>query len=322
MTIEQTNERTRAKWADRYARLAFPILLSLLSGCVYSPLPDGAVARLYHWPDRGTAIAERQLVPIGNEHIGYLFADILFEAPQLKDLPDRSYLLESCLDAICYSAVVFPGQFRLTNEGEVAGAVHLTSISTAIAADTAELGSDQVAHRIDTLTRLILGEDEEVTDYTHLLRLDLHGNPEHAQLLAHPALLEKADEKIALGETPRLSRLLQDAGIQTSELVASETFLFSNSWDFTIDLDVSGRQSGRLYLTLCGDYEQDGDGFAVDYSNCQLKTAVDDGKYTALLRLTGLTDRLLVTIVPMNNPQQVEYVEWRRDRDGDRLTVR
>ena len=307
----------------RMTRLLATLALSAtLGACVYSPLPEGSVTRLYHWPDRGEPIAERSLMPIGDRQTGYLFSDILSEQPGLADAGERAYLLESCLEDECYSAVVFPGQFRISKGGEVVGLVHLTALSTAMANYTAGLPQDEIPARLSTLARTMLRPGLKPVDYQGFLALDLHGKPGDAGRLKQPALLSRAQGQITAGSAPSLSQLMENGGVQTSDLVASETFLFSNSWDLAIDIDVSARRPGDVYLTVCGDYRRDGEQFVVDYSNCQLKTALNDGRFQGSLRLTGVTGALLVTLVSISNPDELEFIEWQRSDSGDQLTIR
>ena len=60
----------------------------------------------------------------------------------------------------------------------------------------------------------------------------------------------------------------------------------------------------------------------MNYADCQLKAPLLQGRYTGSLRITGGVEQLLVILMPLEDPNAVEYVEWSLpERDADREAV-
>ena len=141
--------------------------------------------------------------------------------------------------------------------------------------------------------------------------------------LARPALLAETETQIAAQGAPTIGALLATAGLQTRELSASESFVFSSSRELAIDVDISARRTAPTFLSVCGNFTQPEGTYRVNYADCQLKVPLLQGRYTGSLRITGGVEQLLVILMPLEDPNAVEYVEWSLpERDGsDREVV-
>ena len=235
---------------------------------------------------------------------------------------DDALLLEACNEGRCYSAVMSLELLQAAVERQ-ASALYLSALSTAIANEWAEQPATALGEHMQRLAHQLLSAPAGEQDYPSLLGLDLHNNPEHLSQLARPALLAEAEAQIAAQAAPTIGALLATAGLQTRELSASESFVFSSSRELAIDVDISARRTAPTFLSVCGNFTQPEGTYRVNYADCQLKAPLLQGRYTGSLRITGGLEQLLVVLMPLEDPNAVEYVQWSLpERDGsDRKAV-
>lgn len=181
-------------------------------------------------------------------------------------------------------------------------------LNTAIANEWDELSEAALGER---LAHRLLSVPKGEQDYARLLSLDLHNNPEHLAQLARPALLADAEAQIASNGAPGIGELIATAaGLQTRELFASGSFLFSSSRELTIDVDISARRTAPTFLSVCGDFTRRAGTYRVNYADCQFKTPLQKGRYTGVLRTAGGLEQILVTLMPLEDPSALRYIEW------------
>lgn len=230
--------------------------------------------------------------------------------------------LQACNEGRCYSAVMSLDLLQAAVERQVP-ALYLSALSTAIANEWAEQAATALDERVQRLAQQLLSAPAGEQDYPSLLGLDLHNNPEHLGQLARPALLAEAEAQIAAQGAPTIGALLATAGLQTRELSASESFAFSSSRELAIDVDISARRTAPTFLSVCGNFTRPEGTYRVNYADCQLKAPLLQGRYTGSLRITGGVEQLLVILMPLEDPNALEYVEWSLpERDGsDREAV-
>ena len=230
--------------------------------------------------------------------------------------------LEACNEGRCYSAVMSLDLLQAAVQRQ-APALYLSALSTAIANEWAEQPATALGEHVQRLAHQLLSAPAGEQDYPSLLGLDLHNNPEHLGQLARPALLAEAEAQIAAQGAPTIGALLATAGLQTRELSASESFVFSSSRELAIDVDISARRTAPTFLSVCGNFTQPEGTYRVNYADCQLKAPLLQGRYTGSLRITGGVEQLLVILMPLEDPNALEYVEWPLpERDGsDREAV-
>ena len=235
---------------------------------------------------------------------------------------DDALFLEACNENRCYSAVVTMNLLQAAEQHEALEVLYLSALSTAIANELAELPEASVGERLKQMATQLLSEPTDEQDYATLLSLDLHNNPEHLTQIARPALLAAAETQIASDTAPTISDLIATAGLQTQELFASESFVFSNSRELEIDVDISARRTAPTFLSVCGDFTHRDGKYQVNYADCQLKAPLQRGRYTGSLRITGGLEQLLVTLMPLENPNAVEHIERSLSHRESVLTVR
>ena len=296
---------------------------ALLGGCINSPQPAGSDAHLYHWEDRDIPVASRTGI-MDTEYQGYFdgdldFTQLLIDAPDLYTGADAPYLLESCVEEVCYYAVLFPGDFRMKANGTIGGFAAMTPLSTAMYADVRELPAEQVRPRLDSLAALVT-TDDAAGDYAGFVTLDYQRVARHAALIADPAVSDEAERRIQAGELPSLSELL-GSSITTGDLQAPGDFIFSSAWQLVVDADVA-RRLPNAYLAICREYQREGDGYDVNYGNCLLKTPLAEGRFQTELRMQSDATELLAVLIPLDDPEALEYHSWSRAADGETLTVR
>lgn len=235
---------------------------------------------------------------------------------------DDALFLEACNEGRCYSAVMSLDLLQAAVQRQ-APALYLSALSTAIANEWAEQPATALDEHVQRLAHQLLSAPAGEQDYPTLLGLDLHNNPEHLGQLARPALLAEAEARIAAQGAPTIGALLATAGLQTRELSASESFVFSSSRELAIDVDISARRTAPTFLSVCGNFTQPEGTYRVNYADCQLKAPLLQGRYTGSLRITGGVEQLLVVLMPLEDPNAAEYVEWSLpERDGsDREAV-
>lgn len=235
---------------------------------------------------------------------------------------DDALFLEACNEGRCYSAVMSLGLLQAAVQRQTP-ALYLSALSTAIANEWAEQPATALGEHVQRLAHQLLSAPAGEQDYPSLLGLDLHNNPEHLGQLARPALLAEAEAQIAAQGAPTIGALLATAGLQTRELSASESFVFSSSRELAIDVDISARRTAPTFLSVCGNFTRPEGTYRVNYADCQLKAPLLQGRYTGSLRISGGVEQLLVILMPLEDPNALEYVEWSLpERDGsDRQAV-
>lgn len=312
----------------RYRSLRLPSLLltAVLYGCIHSPLPGGTQAELFHWDDRDKALSTRDGIS-SDDFSGFFdgdldWRDILLELNTRDTDADQPYLMKSCHTDTCYYAVLFPGDFIQEENGWLAGFAALSGISTLMYHEVKSLPAEQVREKLDELAWQVLGEGLGSRDYSAFIGLDAQRLPAHAEALSHEFLEMAAASEVDSGATPSIAQLLNASAVRTSELHAEADFVFSDAWTLEIDVDVSDRISSAAYLMICSDYKLDGDDYVVAYDNCQLKTALVDGRYAGDLRMTSRNSALLVSIMRLDAPQDMEQQIWVRGDQEDLLRLR
>jgi hypothetical protein len=301
--------------------------LCLLGGCVNSHLGGGSNARLYHWDDRVTPVAERS-GQISTEHGGYFdgdlnFVELLIERPALNTDPATPYLLEACEGSLCYQAVLFPGDFSLNGKGQIKGYATLSALSSVLYREVENLGSAQVKPRLDDLAaQLLRADDKAPRDYSRFIGLDTLRLDGHREQLMDQDLENRTNDLWQAGQRPALAQLLSASVQSTGDLAVPDDFLFSSSWTLDIDVDVSERFPGRSYLVICNRFEVQGNTVDVDYDNCQLKTPLRNGIHSAQLQMSAATTALLAMVISLDSPEQRWHQQWQRSIDGNTLRLR
>ena len=302
------------------------MLSALTSGCINSPLPAGTTAELYNWENRGDALTSRTAIEDKNSgafHTGdFIFSDALMKNPELAADPSLPMIIKACEEEVCYYVVVYPSDYSLDQWGLIKGEVSLSGLSTALYHQVKDLPAEAVRARLDELADLVVLETVEDRSYAGLLALDIRRVEEDRSALKDEALAQEAELEVSQGNEPTIMALINARAKKTSELTASREFVFSDSWDLVVDIDVSARITAPSYLMICGDFEREGGDYKVAYNNCALKTDLVDGRFESTLRMTGTTEELLVTIMSLENPEDMQHTLWVREESQSTLRLR
>lgn len=296
----------------------------LTTACVNSPLPDGTSAHIYTWDDRSTPVATRIALldasPGGYYTGNYVFSNLLRTNPTLDADPAAPAVIESCHEDSCYYAVVFPEDYAVGAGGWIQGSVSLTGLSTAMYHQVKELSAGEVRARLDALASMVVVEEED-EGYKAFLTLDTRRVEADREMMEDMVIVEEAADLVASGESPTLLDIINAGATKTKDLNVSSDFVFSDSWDLAVDVDISARNQGPSYLILCSEFSPNGAGYDVSYDNCLLKTVLVDGRFEGSLKMTGTTDTLLITVMSLLAPDDMEQTVWMRDESGSELSV-
>ncbi|QFU74583.1 hypothetical protein EY643_02345 [Halioglobus maricola] len=299
------------------------LLLCAIGGCIGSPLPPGAVAGLYRWDDRQSAVATRT-GQVLEEHDGYFsgdfdFGDVLDSYPELAETPDQPLLIKACEEELCYAVIVFGDFFQLNEEGRVTGYASMNSLTTAMANQVMALPAEEVLGALNILAgRLTAGGD---ADYQAFLRLDPERKPQHEALLLNDRVFAAAQRLVVEAPGFTVDKLLGESRIATEDLQVPDGFVFDDTYVLSVDIDVSAVLDEKAYLSICSEYSQTGSDYEINFDACQLSTPLVGGRYVGELNLTGSTTELLVVILPLQSPEDALYYPWSRQQSGDRLRI-
>lgn len=299
-------------------------IVMVLGSCIGSPFPAGAVAELYRWDDLNSPVAARVGLssPVRN---GYFNGDFSFwDLLQGQSFSDRElsapWLLRTCHEDVCYSAVLFADLFELNSEQVLDGYASLTAISTAMANQVRGLPASDVRAALDGLASQVLISGG--TDYASFLALDPKRRIDHREKLISIEFFFESQEVIAQQPNATISMLLGYPAKTTEELAVPEGFLFDGSQRVSVDVDVSLRISESAHLLICSDFDTTIDGYDVDFGSCQLSTLLRNGSYSAELSLADSVAVLLAVILPLATPDDASYEVWSRESDGANFVIR
>ena len=84
---------------------------------------------------------------------------------------------------------------------------------------------------------------------------------------------------------------------ETAELVTTPQFDFSTQWEMAIDFDVGQARGKDGFLSICSDYEFDGESsYEVNYDECAVRGSISNGVYNASFNVTNDVKELLGVI--------------------------
>ncbi|MFT6052060.1 MAG: hypothetical protein ACI9B9_001706 [Halioglobus sp.] len=303
---------------------SFVAATMMLGGCIGSPFPAGTVAELYRWDDLESPVATR----VGQSSVGLngyfdgdlSFWDLLQGQPLVNGDLSAPWLLRACYEDVCYSAVLFADHFELNSEQMISGYASLTAISTAMANQVRDLPASEVRAALDGLASQVLADGGG--DYALFLSLDPKRRVDHREKLVSIDFFFESQEVIAQQPNATINVLFGQRQETTEDLAIPDGFLFDGSQNLSIDIDVSSRISEEAYLLICSEFDVAVEGYDVDYAACQLSTLLRDGSYSGELRLADSVEQLLAVILPLRNPDDVNYEVWSRQLDGATFFIR
>jgi hypothetical protein len=189
--------------------------LALLNACVNSPLGANAQVKLYTWDNRVVAFYDTQTYEDetfgGLLNGGIALGGIMDLRPQLDIRSDTPYLLEVCNDEeLCYYLVLFPGDFRLSANGVVAGYAAVTEVSTAIYYQVKDLDAVYVRAAVDEIAANVIGDDisnDDKVNYSDIIRLDHFNKKARENQLRDPLIVDELHDDLAQGDDRTISEV-------------------------------------------------------------------------------------------------------------------
>jgi len=213
-----------------------------------------------------------------------------------------------------------PTQAEQTGRVRLQGDAAMNVFSTLMANEVRGLPVDQVRPALDALSEQLTFDG--IADYTAFIAFDLRREKQSRDRLLYPELYEEASALLLEKPTATVRDLLGQKVTNTDDLVASSEFDFDSSWQLQVDIDLSAWNDPDAYLLLCQNFESTDGDYTVDYSSCPLKSPLQSGIWQGEVKLTGITEELIVVIMPLLDPNNPEYVLWQRQVDGDSLVLR
>ena len=99
----------------------------------------------------------------------------------------------------------------------------------------------------------------------------------------------------------------------SSELTVAEGFDLNSEADLSLAVDLNSLDSHRGYLSVCSDFELDGETVSyVNYDSCLLRTWVNANGYTQSLTVTHDVNGLVAALW-YPELESVDYALWQRD---------
>ncbi|MCX2982506.1 hypothetical protein EYC98_16715 [Halieaceae bacterium IMCC14734] len=302
--------------SNRSMRLILLMATTAVTGCVYIDQPDIQTAELYSWNDRQSPLATRNLFVDSTQRQLFSFVNLLHTNPDLVNAEDTPYVVRACDAETCYSSIVFSSDFIRNPRNFLLGTATISALSTTIYNDVSDLPKEAVAAALDALAAKVLIPAERTSPYTDLLRMNIADETVREANMIQPDLEGVALNAIQNDAQYTFTKLLQSVTSDTTDLISTAEFGFSSASRINVDVDVSTRINGPVHLSICNSFENDADGYKVDYASCQLKITLEDGRFTGELELPSTNVPLLVTLLPMKALGRVEYVEWVSSANG------
>ncbi len=292
-----------------YISAAFAIGLNT-SGCVYTSLSSSTHAELYRWDDSGlTLVASRNVMEDRESNRYFNFSDILIKDKTLEQLGDAPYVFRSCDVAVCHEIVLFHDNVEEGPHNLLIGGFAASGLSTAMYREVADLDPADARQALNELAAQLLREPGLDNHYTEFVQLDLSAAQDNAKLKS-VAWESYAQEAISSGEEMSINQIVRSSVTATRDLSSDADFTFSTAQNIFLDIDVSERMTDNVHLSVCGDFQKSGIGYLVNYADCQLKVMMLDGSYQGSLRQSQAGGELLITLLPVSSPEDIEYFLW------------
>ena len=105
---------------------------------------------------------------------------------------------------------------------------------------------------------------------------------------------------------------------RTADLVASETFDFTSSYDVSVNVNLG--PGANRYLNICNDFLRNGDQADINYGSCVLQTPLENGEYRGTMSLTNDIRDLAIAIWDYTGGEPTYYF-WNLDANGFAVSV-
>ena len=100
----------------------------------------------------------------------------------------------------------------------------------------------------------------------------------------------------------------------TSELIASKSFLFEQSYE--LEVSFTNDDSRNIYLSVCSEFTEGESDISVNYNSCLLRTSIESD-YSGTLSVANDKNRLVMAIWYLDDIDKPRYEVWERNDDTD-----
>jgi len=105
--------------------------------------------------------------------------------------------------------------------------------------------------------------------------------------------------------------VVSDQGdVATADLRVPAGYSFNQT--FALELAVTNSQGRHGYLSVCSDFSQAAQSFAVDYANCQLRVALE-GDFAASLDLANNVTSVIAVVWYFDTNEPADFALWEKD---------
>jgi hypothetical protein len=129
--------------------------------------------------------------------------------------------------------------------------------------------------------------------------------------LASTAALTLVEDPLAVVAMPPEKSLDQGA-VATSDLRVPAGYSFKQTYD--LEVVVANSQERVGYLSVCSDFSQQEQeqGYAVNYANCQLRAALE-GDFAATLELPNNVNSIIAVVWYFDTDKPAAFAVWEKD---------
>lgn len=127
--------------------------------------------------------------------------------------------------------------------------------------------------------------------------------------LASTAALTLVEDPLAVVAMPPEKSLDQGA-VATSDLRVPAGYSFKQTYD--LEVVVANSQERVGYLSVCSDFSQQEQGYAVNYANCQLRAALE-GDFATTLELPNNVSSIIAVVWYFDTDQPADFAVWEKD---------
>ncbi|XOV90616.1 MAG: hypothetical protein ACFHX7_12210 [Pseudomonadota bacterium] len=107
---------------------------------------------------------------------------------------------------------------------------------------------------------------------------------------------------------------------RTAELVASNEFSFTSSYQLELNVNRAEVAAVPQYLTVCRQSEVGSEAKETGYEACLLRSPMPTGRFEGTVSVTSDVDQLAIALWRFDGTSP-EIVLWDRTRDGDRVFI-
>ena len=107
----------------------------------------------------------------------------------------------------------------------------------------------------------------------------------------------------------------------TAELTADPRFVFATTSDVSVDIDISSWMTASAMLSVCSGYSSQSGVYDIDYSSCQIRGIIENGRFAERITLPNEVVSLVAEIRPLHDVNNPSVFEWSND-GSEQFSVR